>query len=105
MDKESAKAYWRANRILIAILLVIWALVSYVFAILLARPFEAVNVGSIPMSFWWAQQGSMIVFVILIFVYAKRMDTLDEKYDVHEEDVRPRRPKAGGAEDGKETGR
>jgi len=85
MDRNSAKAYWKANRSLITILLLIWALVSYVFAILLAQPLYNVPMGQLPMSFWWAQQGSMIVFVVLIFVYAKRMDTLDRKYDVHEE--------------------
>lgn len=86
MDKSSAEAYWRANRRLIAILLAIWALVSYVFAILLARPLYTIHVGRLPMSFWWAQQGSMVVFVILIFVYAKMMDRIDRKFDVHEED-------------------
>ena len=85
MEQTPAQAYWKANRTLITILLAIWALVSYVFGILLARPLYGVYVGSLPMSFWWAQQGSMVVFVILIFVYAKRMDTLDRKYDVHEE--------------------
>jgi len=85
MEQDSAKAYWKANRTLITILLVIWGLVSYVFAIFLAQPLYDVKVGQVPMSFWWAQQGSMVVFVILIFVYAKRMDTLDRKFDVHED--------------------
>ncbi len=78
--------YWRANRILIAILLGIWALVSFVFAILLAEPLSTVKVGQLPMSFWWAHQGSMFVFVILIFTYAIVMDRLDKKYDVQEEE-------------------
>lgn len=97
MDRESYKAYWKANRNLIVLLLTIWAVVSYLFGILLARPLASVPVGSLPMGFWWAQQGSMIVFVILIFVYAKRMDTLDEKYDVHEEDLRRGRKTAAPA--------
>lgn len=78
--------YWRANRILIAVLLGIWALVSFVFAIFLAVPLSSVRVGQVPMSFWWAHQGSMFVFVVLIFVYAIWMDRLDKKYDVHEEE-------------------
>ncbi|MDX1582737.1 MAG: DUF4212 domain-containing protein [Thermoanaerobaculia bacterium] len=78
--------YWRANRILIAVLLAIWALVSFVFAIFLAEPLESVRIGQLPMSFWWAHQGSMFVFVVLIFVYAITMDRLDRKYDVHEEE-------------------
>lgn len=87
------RAYWRANKVLIAILLTIWALVSLVFSILLAEPLYGLRVGSLPMSFWWAQQGSMVVFVILIFVYAWYMDHLDSKHDVHEDrPVRGRRP-------------
>lgn len=82
---RSASGYWRANKILIAVLLTIWAVVSFGCAILLARPLYDVSVGEVPMSFWWAQQGSMVVFVLLIFVYAWIMDRLDSKYDVHEE--------------------
>lgn len=84
MEKSAAEAYWKANRTLIAILLTIWALVSFVFGIFLAEPLYKVPVGSVPMSFWWAQQGSMIVFVILIFVYARRMDVLDRRYGLEE---------------------
>lgn len=86
MNSSSLRSYWRANRLLIAVLLAVWGLVSYVFGILLAEPLGAIRVGRLPMSFWWAHQGSMIVFVILIFVYAIVMDRLDRKYDVHEED-------------------
>ena len=78
--------YWRKNQILIAVLLAIWALVSYGFAIFLAKPLYAIKIGSLPMSFWWAQQGSMFVFVILIFVYARVMDHLDKKYGLDEGD-------------------
>lgn len=94
MDRDARERYWKANRNLIALLLAIWALVSFGFAIFLARPLESVTVGSLPMGFWWAQQGSMLVFVVLIFVYARRMDTLDERYDVDEEDS-PRRRRGG----------
>jgi putative solute:sodium symporter small subunit len=83
---SSVQKYWRTNKILIAVLLAIWAIVSYVFAILLAKPLYTINVGQIPMSFWWAQQGSIFVFVALIFIYAYAMDRLDKKFDVHEEE-------------------
>jgi putative solute:sodium symporter small subunit len=76
--------YWRKNKILIAVLLAVWALVSYGFAIFLARPLYGIHIGSVPMSFWWAQQGSMFVFVILILVYALIMDRLDRRYGVDE---------------------
>ena len=85
-DRRPLQEYWKKNQALIAILLAIWFLVSFVFAIFLARPLYDVHLGQLPMSFWWAQQGSMFVFVILIFVYAKRMDTLDKKYGVDEEE-------------------
>jgi len=84
MSDKSMMEYWKANQRLIAILLVIWAMVSFGFAIFGARALYSIKLGSLPMSFWWAQQGSMFVFVILIFVYAWRMDRLDNEYDVHE---------------------
>ena len=84
-ERSPMTEYWHRNRLLIAVLLVIWALVSYVFAIFLALPLYDVSVGRLPASFWWAQQGSIFVFVVLIFVYASVMDRLDRKYDVHDE--------------------
>ncbi len=82
--EEKAIAYWKANVRLIFILLAIWALVSYVAGIILAQPLVTINLGQVPLSFWFAHQGSMITFVVLIFVYAKLMDGIDNKFDVHE---------------------
>lgn len=82
--EEKAIAYWKANVRLIFILLAIWALVSYVASIILAQPLVTINLGQVPLSFWFAHQGSMITFVVLIFVYAKLMDGIDNKFDVHE---------------------
>ncbi|GAW92523.1 DUF4212 domain-containing protein [Calderihabitans maritimus] len=84
MEQERRQAYWRKNIGLIRNLLIIWALVSYVAAIFLANPFYNIRFFGIPLSFWFAQQGSMLVFVILIFYYSWRMDRLDEEYDVQE---------------------
>ena len=84
-QRSSSEDYWRKNRLLIAVLLAIWALVSYVFAIFLAEPLYDARVGQLPASFWWAQQGAIFVFVLLIFVYALVMDRLDRHYDVHDE--------------------
>lgn len=81
-DREARQRYWRRNRRLIAVLLSIWALVSLGFAILFPMDFL---IGKLPAGFWWAQQGSMYVFVVLIFVYAWRMDAIDREFDVHEE--------------------
>ncbi len=82
--KEVAEAYWKENVRLIAILLAIWAFVSYGCAFLLARPLAGVTIGSLPFGFWFGQQGSIIVFTILILVYAILMDGIDKKYGVTE---------------------
>ncbi len=81
---SSSSAYWRSNLRLIGVLLFFWALVSFGFGILLAPALNAFKVGSLPMGFWWAQQGSIYVFVVLIFIYAWRMDKLDRKHGVNE---------------------
>ena len=81
---EKHKQYWKANRRLILILLAIWAVVSYGFAILLVEPLNAIQFFGLPLGFWIAQQGAIYVFVVLIFVYARCMDKLDRKY--HEDE-------------------
>lgn len=81
---EKQRAYWKKNIALIRNLLMIWALVSYVAAIFLAEPFTSIPFFGIPLAFWFAQQGSILVFVVLIFYYAKRMDRLDEEFDARE---------------------
>ena len=83
VDEPDRAAYWQKNQKLIGVLLAIWALVSFGFAILFPMSFP---IGKLPAGFWWAQQGSMYVFVVLIFVYAWRMDALDREYDLHEEE-------------------
>ena len=76
--------YWKANRRLIGFLLIIWAAVSYGCGILFVEQLNALSIGRLPMGFWFAQQGSIYVFVVLIFVYAFGMDRLDRKYGVKE---------------------
>lgn len=84
LPPEKAKAYWRRNVTIIGILLTIWALVSYGAAILMANVLYNVKVGQLPMSFWFAQQGAIITFVILIFAYCLIMDRVDKEFDVQE---------------------
>lgn len=84
MSKENMKAYWRENLKYLAILLSIWFLVSYVFGIFLVEQLNTIKIGGFKLGFWFAQQGSIYVFVILIIVYVKLMNNLDKKYDVHE---------------------
>jgi putative solute:sodium symporter small subunit len=81
-DKSS---YWSANLRLVAICLVIWFVVSYLFGIILVEPLNSIKIGGYKLGFWFAQQGSMYIFVALIFFYAKRMDKLDKEHDVHED--------------------
>lgn len=85
MDKKSnAKLYWRENLKYLAILLGIWFLVSYVFGILLVDQLNTIHMGGFKLGFWFAQQGSIYVFVILIFIYVRLMNKLDKKYDLDE---------------------
>ncbi len=84
LKPEQAQAYWKANIRLITILLVIWALVSYGAGILFAPALNNLYFGSLPMGFWFAQQGSMYIFIILIFVYAYLMDKTDKQFGVEE---------------------
>ena len=82
---KSPQAYWKQNIRLVTILLVIWFVVSYLFGIILVEPLNAIAIGGYKLGFWFAQQGSMYTFVVLIFVYAWRMNRLDREYDVHED--------------------
>ena len=80
--------YWRRNIRYVGILLVGWFVVSYGFGILLVEPLNTVNVPGteVPLGFWFAQQGSIYAFVVLIFIYVKLMNGLDEEFDVGEGD-------------------
>jgi putative solute:sodium symporter small subunit len=85
MHKQNRMAYWRANLRLVAICLLIWFLCSYVFGILLVEQLNTIRIGGFKLGFWFAQQGSILIFVVLIFFYAWRMNRIDQKYDVHED--------------------
>ena len=77
--------YWKANLRLIAFCLAIWFVVSFVFGIILVEPLNNISLGGYKLGFWFAQQGSIYVFVALIFFYANRMGKLDREHDVHED--------------------
>jgi putative solute:sodium symporter small subunit len=85
MSTGSAAAYWKANLRLLSICLVIWFVVSYGFGIILVEPLNAIHLGGYPLGFWFAQQGSIYIFVALIFFYAVKMEKLDREHNVHEE--------------------
>jgi putative solute:sodium symporter small subunit len=84
VQKEALEAYWKENLRYIIILLGIWFAVSYLFGIIMADALDASKIAGFPIGFWFANQGSEVTFVILIAVYVKLMNKLDEKYDVHE---------------------
>ncbi len=78
-------AYWSANLRLVTLCLAIWFIVSYGFGVLLAEPLNNIQIMGFRLGFWFAQQGSIYVFVALIFFYAFRMNRLDREFDVHED--------------------
>ena len=79
--KERRKAYWRANLRILAILMSIWFVVSFGCGILFVEPLNQIKLGGFKFGFWMAQQGSIYVFVALIFVYVRQMNTLDRKFN------------------------
>jgi len=84
--KEKYRSYWRKNLQYLAVLLSIWFTVSFLFGILLVDELDRIRIGGFGLGFWFAQQGSIYVFVILIFVYVWLMNRLDKKFDVHEQE-------------------
>ncbi|NND60638.1 MAG: DUF4212 domain-containing protein [Gammaproteobacteria bacterium] len=85
MTPENRNAYWKANIRLVSVLLAIWFVVSYLFGIVLVEPLNQFRLGGYKLGFWFAQQGSIYTFVVLIFVYAWIMNKYDRDHDVHEE--------------------
>lgn len=84
-DNSSNNAYWSANMRIISISLVIWALVSFGFGILLRPLLSGISVGGTDLGFWFAQQGSILVFLMIIFFYAWIMNKLDREHGVEED--------------------
>lgn len=80
------KAYWRRNLRLVAICMVIWFVVSYLFGIILVEPLNNIRIGGYKLGFWFAQQGSIYTFVVLIFFYARRMNKLDREFGLQEDE-------------------
>ena len=78
------RRYWKENVRLLVVLLIIWFLVSFVFGILLVEPLNEIVIAGFPLGFWFAQQGSIYTFVLLILVYALWMDRIDKEFGVEE---------------------
>jgi putative solute:sodium symporter small subunit len=84
MPSKNLKDYWKKNLKYLTILLSIWFVVSFLFGILLVDQLNAIRLGGFKLGFWFAQQGSIYVFIILIIVYVRLMNKLDKEYDVNE---------------------
>ena len=83
-QRKSLKNYWKKNVQYLLILLSIWFVVSYGCGILFADALNHIQIGGFKLGFWFAQQGAIYIFVLLIFVYVALMNKLDKKYDVDE---------------------
>jgi len=91
MRRESKyKKYWRSNLRYLAVLLLIWFLVSFGFGILLVDELDAVRMAGFGLGFWFAQQGAIYVFVVLIFVYVWLMNRLDRRHGLDEREEQDR---------------
>jgi putative solute:sodium symporter small subunit len=84
-EQKSRQDYWKRNLRLVTACLTVWFIVSYLFGIILVDQLNAISVGGYELGFWFAQQGSIYTFVVLIFFYAWRMNKLDREFDVHED--------------------
>jgi putative solute:sodium symporter small subunit len=84
-QRQQQDAYWKANLRLMVICLVIWFVASFGFGILLVEPLNSIQIFGYKLGFWFAQQGSIFIFLGLIFFYAYRMNKLDREFDVHED--------------------
>lgn len=79
------KTYWQTNLKILAILLIVWFTVSFGMGILWVEELNAIKIGGFKLGFWFAQQGSIYIFVILIFIYVRLMNKLDKKHGVSED--------------------
>ena len=83
--KQKMQAYWRRNVRILLTLLGVWFLVSFVFGIVLVDQLNQIRFGGFKLGFWFAQQGSIYCFVLIIFIYVVLMNRLDREFDVHED--------------------
>lgn len=84
MDDQGS-AYWSATLSLLGKILAIWFVCSFLAGIVFAPALNSISLGGYPLGFFFAHQGSIYIFIALIFYYAKAMGDLDRKFDVHEE--------------------
>ena len=83
-DDQSRSAYWRANIKILVYLLIIWFTTSFLLGIVFVKELNQIRIGGFKLGFWFAQQGAIYVFILLIFYYVWRMNKLDKQFDVDE---------------------
>lgn len=83
-QNERDQLYWKANLSLVRNCMIVWAVVTFGFSILFRPLLSGIQFGGTDLGFWFAQQGSIIVFLLLIFYYAWRMNALDREFGVEE---------------------
>ncbi len=93
---EAVGRYWRSNLTIMAVLLVIWAIVGLGCGVLFADSLNKFSIGGFPLGFWFAQQGSIAVFVVLIFFYAFLLNRLDKKFQEDIKDIPMKKSGSGG---------
>ncbi len=84
-DLEKMESYWQENLKLMRTLLIIWFLASFGCGVLLVDILNSIQIGGFKLGFWFAQQGSIYIFLVLIFYYVYRMNKLDEKYNFQDD--------------------
>ncbi len=84
---DKNRSYWRKNLQYLAILLGIWFVTSYLFSIVFVEQLDKIQIGGLRLGFFFAQQGSIWIFVMLIFIYAWLMNRLDKEYQQKHDDV------------------
>jgi putative solute:sodium symporter small subunit len=84
-NAKEKDAYWKATLRLLIPILIVWAVVSYGFGIVFKPLLDNIHLGGYPLGFWFAQQGSIYVYIVLIFYYARRMGQIDREHGVEEE--------------------
>ena len=78
-------SYWKANLLILSIILSIWFLVSFGFGIIWSESLDALSIGGFKLGFWFAQQGSIYTFVLLIFYYVYEIDKIDKRHGVSDQ--------------------
>ena len=81
---KKSTSYWKTNLKYLSVLLLIWFTVSFLFGIILADALNQFSIAGFPLGFWFAHQGSIYTFVVLIFIYVYLMNRLDKKFEVDE---------------------